>query len=180
MASNKAAVANVSIGRWRKGVAARRCPAATAQKMGRGDIEFSIAFRNDIISPPLSVWSESWCNTYVRIPIFASPCPCGVGTRRKNYIRIPSPRTARITAKKYPPCRILSAPLSLAFKVDWALGSMLYEINALPWSYVGPDPPPAVACPDASKASQQLGFYPQSTGAVAPAYVQCVSAGRCL
>ncbi|CAN0290468.1 unnamed protein product, partial [Phaeothamnion confervicola] len=24
------------------------------------------------------------------------------------------------------------------YKVDWALGSMLYEINALPWRYVGP------------------------------------------
>eukprot|EP00904_Undaria_pinnatifida_P011382 jgi/Undpi1/7374/HiC_scaffold_22.g09847.m1 len=40
------------------------------------------------------------------------------------------------------------------YKVDWALGSMLYEINALPWSYIGPDPSPAVACPDdTAKAS---------------------------
>lgn len=44
---------------------------------------------------------------------------------------------------------------------------MLYEINALPWSYVGPNFSPAVACPDATKASQHLGvFYPQSTSAV--------------
>ncbi|CAM9438173.1 unnamed protein product, partial [Discosporangium mesarthrocarpum] len=25
------------------------------------------------------------------------------------------------------------------YKVDWALGSMLYEINALPWQYIGPE-----------------------------------------
>ncbi|CAM9215479.1 unnamed protein product [Hapterophycus canaliculatus] len=44
------------------------------------------------------------------------------------------------------------------YKVDWALGSMLYEINALPWSYVTPSNPDAETSAEA-----------EATGAVAAA-----------
>ncbi|CAM9614117.1 unnamed protein product, partial [Ectocarpus fasciculatus] len=41
------------------------------------------------------------------------------------------------------------------YKVDWSLGSMLYEINALPWSYVPPSDPAAAA--QTSAAAAQAG-----------------------
>ncbi|CAM9586993.1 unnamed protein product [Ectocarpus sp. 6 AP-2014] len=40
------------------------------------------------------------------------------------------------------------------YKVDWSLGSMLYEINALPWSYVTPADPAAAAQTSAAAAQE--------------------------
>ncbi|CAM9393849.1 unnamed protein product [Ectocarpus sp. 13 AM-2016] len=43
------------------------------------------------------------------------------------------------------------------YKVDWSLGSMLYEINALPWSYVPPSDPAAATASRTSAAAAQEG-----------------------
>lgn len=46
-------------------------------------------------------------------------------------------------------------PFLQTFQVDWALGSMLYEINALPWSYVPPSDPAAETSAAAAGASAE-------------------------